>query len=896
MGKFRLWTLRVLGILLILVALILTALLLIERRWGDRIVRSSIQYLNRYIDAPISISSASFSFFKQFPNAALHLTDVLVTVPIFSPFPPEDTLLMAQDLYVLFDPFALINKQFRLDRVIIRNGTLRLRTDNKGRHNFTILRERPNQPQDSLAHYDEQNHYSLNLEEIRLHDITVDYRNEQSDVEANVAIHELRAQYHYLASESRIRLALEANVPRLRQGDFVYLKDQKIEVTTDLHYAPPELTIGETLVAMDGNLLRVKGSYQTENQEIHVTLSGENMNLEPILGFATQYSVSLPQGYTVRGSVGLGLTIDGEIATGRSPRLALTFEGEGLTLRIPDHELRVKRIRGSFDNGDRASRATANLALDQCDITSGRSSLSLIGRMANLESPTIYISTRGDLQNNEFPLTPCGIKDYDAIQWSGEVLTTFPSLSDLNLRRATHLRGDLECTFRGVNASIQPFHLRELQGALTLKQRDLIKGAIVGLYDTVPMSLGVNVKNLAAYLDGQGDASWTITARIDDLNLSEALDKVKAHKKRTIEEKGSSADRSQIDVHYEADSVSLSDAATSLPVNPLRTFIDKTEALTFNGQFNGLIYRNLSVDSLALSAYSYQNMIRGTIDRASLLGGEVTGAVDLIINDTTSHVLQLKFNPRSIDLKRLFRDMDNFNQSVVRSENLSGRLSGQITAAFPTDLRPGDWERINAQADLVIDNGVLDSLEVLQSVGRFLGAREVEHIEFSTLTNRFTIRSGVLHIPRMQIRSSALDLTMEGKHAFDTRFEYRMRMKLSDVLFNRFRMQRRDLDQNAVPIEEVSNVGKIRPHGGWIFLLIRGDSTGTHVSYDGEALRGALQSRIQQEKEILRELYETDSPFQTKQDTSRPPQRQKPVFTIEWEEDSIAPKQKPKKG
>ena len=142
-------------------------------------------------------------------------------------------------------------------------------------------------------------------------------------------------------------------------------------------------------------------------------------------------------------------------------------------------------------------------------------------------------------------------------------------------------------------------------------------------------------------------------------------------------------------------------------------------------------------------------------------------------------------------------------------------------------------------------------------------------------------------------------LKLQGEQHFDSRFQYRLQLSLSDLLFNRWRGKSRDLDNEV--FEEGSNMG------GSLYLLIEGDSTDVRVSFDRRALAERYQQRVQREKEELKALFNEEFNWENRdsaQNAEQTPTVPTKRYTIEWEEndtikkaDSVKakPKQQPTK-
>lgn len=200
---------------------------------------------------------------------------------------------------------------------------------------------------------------------------------------------------------------------------------------------------------------------------------------------------------------------------------------------------------------------------------------------------------------------------------------------------------------------------------------------------------------------------------------------------------------------------------------------------------------------------------------------------------------------------------------------------------------------------VVVHNGELREIKGLEKLSTFIKLDELRHIRFSTLENEISVMGQKIVVPQMNVQSSALSLKLQGEQHFDSRFQYRLQLSLSDLLFNRWRGKSRDLDNEVY--EEGGNMG------GSLYLLIEGDSTDVRVSFDRRALAERYQQRVQREKEELKALFNEEFNWENRdsaQNAEQTPTVPTKRYTIEWEEndtikkaDSVKakPKQQPTK-
>ena len=63
------------------------------------------------------------------------------------------------------------------------------------------------------------------------------------------------------------------------------------------------------------------------------------------------------------------------------------------------------------------------------------------------------------------------------------------------------------------------------------------------------------------------------------------------------------------------------------------------------------------------------------------------------------------------------------------------------------------------------------------------------------MKNEIYISDRMVTIPEMAIHSSAFNISVSGQQTFDNVFEYRLNVLLSEVLFNKARKRKKEIDE-----------------------------------------------------------------------------------------------------
>ncbi|MCC5929735.1 MAG: AsmA family protein [Cyclobacteriaceae bacterium] len=137
---------------------------------------------------------------------------------------------------------------------------------------------------------------------------------------------------------------------------------------------------------------------------------------------------------------------------------------------------------------------------------------------------------------------------------------------------------------------------------------------------------------------------------------------------------------------------------------------------------------------------------------------------------------------RDVSLDQLMFKLDNFGQDFMLSDNMQGKVSGTISSMILVhpDFTPIIHEG-EAQMDLTIRNGELINFAPIMAMSSFFQDRNLRRVRFDTLSNKLTLKNGVLNIPNMNINSSLGYMEISGQQSLDLNMEYFVRIPLQMV-------------------------------------------------------------------------------------------------------------------
>lgn len=144
---------------------------------------------------------------------------------------------------------------------------------------------------------------------------------------------------------------------------------------------------------------------------------------------------------------------------------------------------------------------------------------------------------------------------------------------------------------------------------------------------------------------------------------------------------------------------------------------------------------------------------------------------------------EIYFNPQmsmdKINIEKVLIKFDNFGQDAIVSDNLKGRISGDITGniRMHTDMVPIVNES-EIHLDLKVTDGSLENYGPMDLMASYFTDKNLKKIRFDTLENKIDVVDGVMRIPSMTINSSLGYIEMSGSQVLDGEMEYFVRVPL----------------------------------------------------------------------------------------------------------------------
>ena len=194
----------------------------------------------------------------------------------------------------------------------------------------------------------------------------------------------------------------------------------------------------------------------------------------------------------------------------------------------------------------------------------------------------------------------------------------------------------------------------------------------------------------------------------------------------------------------------------------------------------------------------------------------VGGKIDMkgVFSGSNPRVIYFRPNIKiaDLDLDQLLLRFENLGQDHLVSENVNGKLSGEITGnirMYPNMVPKIDESDIEMKMRIV--GGRLENYSALDALSEYFKDKNLAKVLFDTLQNSIQMKKGVMYIPNMTINSSLGFIEVSGQQDMDLNMEYYLRIPWKMVTkagFHKLFKKNEDIPEDQIDDIEYKEEGK----------------------------------------------------------------------------------------
>lgn len=736
--------LKIVAILVGLVVIAWTGIYIYLANNTAQLKKKLTEEFNKSTNAELIIGRVEPGFLSTFPYISLELHDVHVRDSMFRFHQRE--LLNSQFLYLRVSPVSLLSRS-RVGRVIIRDASIDLFTDTSGYSNTYIIKGK-NQVTS------EEDKDAPGLPDIALERVKLNFENPQKNKLHKAEISRIICKIGRNASGLNIRANLNMNVISLafNTDKGSYIRNKPVSGNIRLRYDVDEekLQFKNIVLRVDGAPLRFTGWFSTNSvsPDFNLDIAASQLQFSKAVSFLPDTLQSKLKLYNLEKPIDLVVHLKGKTQYKQQPQLIARASVENNTIISPVGNISEANFQAEFTNevDPRQPRLDPNSRLRIRSFTGKWGDIPIASKeisVTHMKRP--YLEC--DIQS-EFPLRALneltGSQTLQFTEGSSAIDITFSGPIGGTDSTQSSLGGKVELKEAGMRYIPRNLVFSKGNGTLEFSQKDVLVRKLnlsTGRSTIVMNGIARNILSMLNISPEKLTLEWNINSPFLHLeDFAGFLSPQQSPQQSTPSERAIFQRTSgNIDKMFVEGDVLLS-------LDAPRMDYKKFNATDFKADVK------LTQQEVALERASLKHA-GGSIDMSGSMkdGGGVNR-------------ISFKTRLNKMEIPRLFTAFNNFGQDALTSTNIRGRVSADVNLrASITDKAEFLRESAEGTVDFLVEDGELIRFEPMMKVSETaLKKQDMTHIKFANLENRLELKGTAFLIEKMEIRSTAFTMFVEG--------------------------------------------------------------------------------------------------------------------------------------
>ncbi len=744
-----------------LVGFILLSAILIPLLFEKRIKELFIKELNKGLATEITIKQEdiNLSLLKNFPEASVVFNNIGIRESVPN---SKKNFLEAKEISLLFNVMNILRGNYNIKNIIVTDGYCHLITDKKGAVNYKFWKESADTTSEA---------FSVNLEKVDFSNIDFQYLDFKNNQDISLVLHDCKMVGNFSSDNYILEVNGDLLSKRIKVGGSNYLvnKETLLDTKMTVDVKNDTYTFQEGKVVIDNNTFALNGSIKLSGEDYYdLAVLGEKINLEGLLLLLPGSVSSNLNVLKSKGNINFSTTIKGNYTKTKTPAINIKFDVKNGSLAHNKFggELKSINFTGTYSNGEQHNGSTSYILVKDFSAKQGNNPVTMKLEYKNFKNPTIDMQLDGN-----FPasiIIPLAIPNASDVE--GEI-----ALNNINIKgniktlssEAYTSQPTGNITFNNVAFVVNEEKVIIPGGSALVANNEIIFNNLNGSFAGSDLKINMQVNN------------WIQNVFPSEikpaLNINGSISSDKIELNRLMAAFGSEGKSETI-----AKTEVVAEQINSDTKYNFSGFIDLTCKEFI---YNKIIFNNITAGLKLAPGLLIVNELKGNAMDGYF---NFNATFREIVNGDI--YLQTSGTITSIDVAQLFYQFDNFDQTTLTNKNIKGNITANIYDVSIT------WNKdfvinensIYTLCDMKIENGELIDYKPLESLSAFVDIKDLKHITFSTLENKIEIKDRVINLPAMQIKSSAVDLYMSGKHTFDDGIDYQFKLSLADIMVRKF--------------------------------------------------------------------------------------------------------------
>lgn len=813
--------------------------------YEDEVKNFILTEINNNLNTKVDIEEINFSIFKKFPYASLELKNVRADEVVDKK--KKEDLFNIKSIYFQFNLLDIIRENYVIKQIAVEDGFVNLKIDQQGNDNFHFWKKDTSNT---------ENPFKIELSKLVFENISLSTVNEFKKLDFIILVDQLNLSGNFSDKDYTLTTDAKLLLQELNSNNQKWIKNKKIKLSTALavNQETGKYTIENGNIAIENLSFNLSGNFIDKNKftVLNIVSKGNNLSIESIFSLFPPDQQEKLKSYQTKGDITYKATIKGNYSFTENPDFNASFSiahGEILE-KNSDLSLTQLSVSGNFIN---VKGKPTKLVLQNFNANFGAGHIAGDYTITDFNNPFIELKSIAAIDissaKNFFKLDTLEIAEGQLdlnLSYSGYI-SEITNIKAQDLQRLT-ATGQVNITNGNLKLVNYPHLVHGLNGSFQFNNNEIIIDSLTTNINKSSIALSGSFKNLLAYLF------------IDDQKLLVNADFYA--KKIILDELLANDNSTKKDGEY----------TLSLP---------KNISFNLNTKIDTFLFRKFEARHFSTTLKFHNQVFTASNIHFNAMQGKIKGEFYLDETDVAETIITSTASLENINIRELFYQFEDFGQNYFVAENIKGHVTSNVQFASVWDKKFNlNKEKLYVLADLTINKGELINYKPALALSKFIEINELEHIKFSTLQTQLEIKNQIIYIPKTEIKSSALDLTISGTHSFDNAIDYRFKLLMSDVLWKKAKSKKKE--NSEFGYEEEDGLGK-----AVMFLRMTGTVKNPKISYDTKSLKEKWNDDIKEEKRTLKQILKDEFGWFKKDSTLTDPKKpKKDGFLIEWEEDT----------
>ena len=365
----------------------------------EAVVQQALRYANESLAGRITLAGSHISPFANFPYISIDLEGVKVYETKDA---EQSPLADVADVYLGFDLWTILNGNYQVKAITLKNGTLQVIQHPDGSLNLLkVLGETDTTATSATA----AEPFKLDLKRIKLRNLDLHKVSEATDTDVDAYVD--RATVRVGVEDEQTHLSVDARFEMnlILAGDTTYLKHKQVELRTEVDYddAQQRVVVAPSELALAGGTFQLEGAVDlAQDLYLDLKLSGAKPNFDLLIALAPDELIPTLRRYDNRGKVFFEAEVVGSAADGAAPRVEARFGcTEGMIKNNQnDRSLQDLGFEGYFRMAENGSLADMEFGLRDFRAKPETGEFSGNLKVRNFASPDIDLQLRSEFDLN----------------------------------------------------------------------------------------------------------------------------------------------------------------------------------------------------------------------------------------------------------------------------------------------------------------------------------------------------------------------------------------------------------------------------------------------------------------------------------------------------------------